>query len=256
MRKAVDGPAYIMQSVDQALRLIELFINRKRLRVMDVVNELHVAPATASRLVAMLELYGYVQRDPRATGYVLGERLRRSSKLALTDFDLYSPVQPCLEVLAAETGETAQFGVLHGSTVVFVGCVEGRHQLRIASHVGVLWPAHALSTGKVLLSALPAEQLAALYPEERLNRVTDRTIISRKRLFADLDRVRRDGFATSSGESEDDIYAVAMAVSDAVGRARGALSVAAPVSRSGERQRLHFVRMLRSSAKELALRFT
>lgn len=118
MRKTVDGPAYIMQSVDQALRLIELFSSRKRLRIMDVVHDLHVAPATASRLVAMLEMYGYVQKDPRATGYVLGERLRRNGELALTDFDLYSPVQPCLEVLAAETGETAQFGVLHGSTVV------------------------------------------------------------------------------------------------------------------------------------------
>jgi DNA-binding IclR family transcriptional regulator len=256
MRKTVGGPAYIMQSVDQALRLIELFSSRKRLRIMDVVHDLHVAPATASRLVAMLEMYGYVQKDPRATGYVLGERLRRNGELALTDFDLYSPVQPCLEVLAAETGETAQFGVLHGSTVVFVGCVEGRHQLRIASHVGVLLPAHALSSGKVLLSALPEEQLTALYPDERLNRVTDRTIVSRKRLFAELDRVRHDGFATSTGESEDDIYAVAMAVTDALGRARGALSVAAPVSRSSERQRLQFVRTLRSSAKELALRFT
>ncbi len=256
MRKAVDGPAYIMQSVDHALRLIDLFRERKRLRVMDIVNALHVAPATASRLVAMLEMYGYVQKDARSAGYVLGELLRHNGGSEIPDSDLYNRVQPCLEVLAAETGETAQFGVLHGSTVVFVGCVEGRHQLRISSHIGVLLPAHALSSGKVLLSGLPAEQLAALYPNERLNRVTDRTIVSRRQFFAELDRVRRDGFATSNGESEDDIYAVAVAITDAIGRARGALSVAAPLSRSGNRRRHHFVRMLRSSAKELALRFT
>jgi DNA-binding IclR family transcriptional regulator len=43
-------------------------------------------------------------------------------------------------------------------------------------------------------------------------------------------------------------------VTDALGRARGALSVAAPASRSGERQRSRLARALRTSATEFAAR--
>jgi IclR family acetate operon transcriptional repressor len=254
MRKSLDGPAQALHSVDNALRLLSLFAEVRRLRITEVVSALGVSPATASRLVAMLEAHGYVQKDTKTRGYVVGRRLGQIGYAAVQEYDVGAQVAPWLESLAAETGETAQFGVLQGSTVVFVGCVEGRQQQRIASRVGVLLPAHALSTGKMLLATLPPDQLAALYADDRLPRLTRRTIDSRRGLFAEIERVRRSGLAASLGESEDGLFSLAVAVTDALGRARGALSVAAPASRSGERQRSRLARALRTSATEFAAR--
>jgi DNA-binding IclR family transcriptional regulator len=254
MRKSLAGPAYVMHSVDHALRLLSLFAERRRLRVRDIVRDLDVAPATASRLVTMLEHHGYVQRDTSTRGYVVGRRLRQIGYSAIEEFDIGAPVRACLEDLAAETGETAQFAVLQGSTIVFLDCAESRHHLRVASHTGTLLPAHALSSGKVLLAALAPDQLAALYPDDKLPRVTAKTIGTRRRLFAEIDRVRCDGFAASTGESDDAIFSVAAAVRDALGRVRGALSVAAPVSRSGERARRTLVRAVRTGAADLSAR--
>lgn len=254
MKKSAAGPAHVLHSVNHALQLLSLFSERRRLRITEIVAALGVSAATASRLVAMLESHGYVQPDTAARGYVVGRRLRQIGYSAIAEFDISAHVAESLEQLAAETGETAQFGVLQGSTVVFVACVEGRHQLRIASHIGVLMPAHALSSGKVLLATLTPEQLLALYPKERLPRLTSRTVISRRKLFAELDRVRGGAFGTSLGESEDDIYTVAVAITDSLGRARGALSLAAPISRSDERQRTRLARALRDTARDLAVR--
>lgn len=256
MKKSAYGPAQVLHSVDRALQLLSLFSERRRLRVAEIVAALGVSAATASRLVAMLESHGYVQPDARARGYVVGRRLRQIGYSAIEEFDISAQVAETLEQLAADTGETAQFGVLQGSTVIFVACAEGRHQLRIGSHIGVLMPAHALSTGKALLAALAPEQLLALYPKERLTRLTSRTLTSRRKLFAGLERVRAGSFADSIGESEDDIYTIALAVTDSLGRTRGALSVAAPMSRSGERQRVRLTRALRDAAGDLSARLT
>jgi DNA-binding IclR family transcriptional regulator len=164
MRKSLDGPAQALHSVDNALRLLSLFAEVRRLRITEVVSALGVSPATASRLVAMLEAHGYVQKDTKTRGYVVGRRLGQIGYAAVQEYDVGAQVAPWLESLAAETGETAQFGVLQGSTVVFVGCVEGRQQQRIASRVGVLLPAHALSTGKMLLATLPPDQWPRYMP--------------------------------------------------------------------------------------------
>jgi IclR family acetate operon transcriptional repressor len=252
MKKSPHGPAQPLQSVDNALRLLNLFSQRRRLRGTEMAAELGVSAATASRLVAMLEAHGYVQKDLRTRGYVIGPRLSQIGYAAVQEGDVRAQAAPWLAELAAQTGETAQFGVLRGSTVEFVGCVEGQRQQRIASRVGVVLPAHALSTGKMLLATLPQEQLAALYSEDRLPRLTRLTIDNRPRLFAEIERVRRSGLAASIGESEDGLFSLAVAVTDAIGRARGALSVAVPVSRSGARERSRLARALRTSASEFA----
>ena len=252
MKKSPDGPAQPLQSVDNVLRLMSLFSEHRRLRGSEIAAHLGVSPATASRLVAMLEAHGYVRKDQRTRGYVIGERLSQIGFAAVQEHDVRAQAEPWLAGLAEQTGETAQFGVLHGSSVEFIGCVEGRRQARIASTVGAVLPAHALSTGKMLLATLPPDRLAALYSEDRLPRLTCRTIDSRPRLFAEIERVRRSGLAASVGESEDGLFSLAVAVTDAFGRARGALSVAAPVSRSGAHQRVRLARALRLSATEFA----
>jgi IclR family transcriptional regulator, acetate operon repressor len=252
MRKSLDGPAQTLHSVDNALRLLSMFADVRRLRITDIVVRLGVSAATASRLVAMLEVHGYVQKDSKSRAYVTGHRLNQAAYGVGQRFDVRVLAAPWLVSLAAETGETAQFGVLQGSSVVFLGCAEGQRHQRISSRVGVLIPAHALSTGKMLLATLPQAELAALYSEDRLPRLTRHTIDNRRGLFAEIDRVRRSGLAASVSESEDGLFSLAVAVTDASGRARGALSVAAPVSRSGEAQRSRLARALRIKATEFA----
>ncbi len=254
MRKSATAPAYVLQSVDHALSLLNLFAEHHRLRIAEIGRYLDVAPSTASRLVSMLEVHGFVQRDDKTRGYVVGPRLRAIGFTAVQEHGIQAQVRPSLETLAAETGETSQFGILQGTTVVFLDCVEGRHHLRVASRIGALFPAHSVATGKVLLAGLPLDDLLALYPRERLAKITSRTLPSRSRLIAELDVVRRNSLASANGESEDDIYTVAVPVSDALGRSRGALSIGAPTSRITERGIALMKRVLRREAKDLSAR--
>jgi DNA-binding IclR family transcriptional regulator len=231
MPRSASAPAYPIQSVDHALDLLDLFAERRRLTVGAIADHLAVAPSTASRLVAMLHVRGYVVREPNSRAYVVGTKLRDVGLAAVRELDIRPQVRPYLEALSAETGETVQIGILQGQTVVFLDCVEGWQSLRVSSRVGELLPAHCLATGKVLLAALPPDEVPALYPRERLQAITRRTMTTRSALQRELALVAKRGYATSFGESADDIATVAVCVRDVIGRARCGLSIAAPASR-------------------------
>lgn len=251
MKKSA-APAYPIQSVDHALTLLRTFSERRRMRIADVAAELSVAPSTASRLVAMLEHHGFVEKDEDSPAYVVGSALRDIGVAAVSEVDIRSQVHPYLEALAEESGESAQFGILQGGTVVFLDCVEGRQYLRVSSRVGTVFPAHCLATGKALLAELPREEFLRHYPRERLQEVTEPTIRSRTQLERELGAVRKRGYATSFRESDDDVYAVAAVVRDVAHRVRGAISLAVPRSRMNERNIAKLAAALQRSAKAIS----
>ena len=252
MPRSVDVPAYPIQSVDHALELLDLFAERRRLTIGEVAKHLEVAPSTASRLVAMLQARGYVARDADSRGYVVGTKLRDIGIAAVRELDIRPQVHPYLEALSADTGETVQIGILQGQTIVFLDCVEGWHSLRVSSRVGELLPAHSLSTGKALLAELPPAEFLALYPRESLRSVTRRTTTSRSALQRELALVAKRGYATSFGESAEDVATVAASVRDAVGRVRCAVSIAAPASRLTSKNVGKYAEQVRQAGRAIA----
>jgi DNA-binding IclR family transcriptional regulator len=250
--KKSGSPAYPIQSVEHALTLLGLFSERRRLSVGTVAKELQVAPSTASRLVAMLEHHGYVSGNAGSRDYIVGAKLRDIGLAAVRELDIRPQMRPYLEALSAETGETAQLGILQGQYVIFLDCVEGHHNLRVSSRVGSLLPAHCLSTGKALLAELPPDDFALLYPRERLQQLTPQTISSTAKLQRAINDVRKRGYASSFSESETGISTVAVSIRDMAGRTRCAVSLAAPDSRLTSKNAETFANVLRRSAKAIS----
>jgi DNA-binding IclR family transcriptional regulator len=104
--------------------------------------------------------------------------------------------------------------------------------VRTTGRVGASFPAHSTSGGKALLAELDAPALRALYPDDRLSALTQRTIGSREALEAELAAVRERGYAVNAGESDPHVTSVAAVVRDAGGAARFALSVSMPAFRA------------------------
>jgi DNA-binding IclR family transcriptional regulator len=124
--------------------------------------------------------------------------------------------------------------VLAGADTLILDEVMGGHVVGAVPSVGTRWPAHATSTGKALLAALPAEGRTALLPA-RLPRATPRTIGDRAALEREMQRVLARGFAASVEELEPGFVAVAAVVRSSTGQPIGAISVGGPRSRIGAR---------------------
>lgn len=228
-------PAYPIESVDNALRLLRLLRERAEVRVSDASREIGVARSTAHRLLAMLQHHGLVQQDEASRAYVAGPALLDFALAMLRDRDIRSHARPVLETLSRETGETVHLIALQGRDVLFLDCVESTKAVRVGNRTGLVLPAHCTSAGKVLLAALPPEQVRVLYPHERLPGLTRRSIRTRTRLERELAAVRRRGYATNVGETEDEIGSTGVLVRDRQHSPRAALSVAIPASRLTDR---------------------
>ncbi len=225
-------PAYPIESVDNALRLLMMFGNNRRLRLSEARDALGVGQSTAHRLLAMLVYHDFVRQDPISRVYVAGPTLLKIGLSAANTMDIRTLARDILEELRDETQETVHLAQLDGRTVHFLDAAESGRALRVTGRIGRSLPAHATSVGKALLADLSDEQLETLFPQELIGEPqTDKTLTSRAQLQAQLIKTRRRGYALSSGESEHGVASIGVAVRDSDQHAVAALSIAAPISR-------------------------
>ncbi len=226
-----EAPNYPIGSVDNALRLIVLFSERKSVRIADASRLLGVARSTAHRMIQMLQYRGFVVQDEATRAYVAGPQLLRMAFAVVQNLDLRSVAMPVMEEIRGELNETVHLTELRGKDIYFLNSIESTRSVRVGSRTGMLLPAYCTAAGKVMLADLSDAEFDALIDSPTLPKLTERTVGTRKELKAELQQVRQAGYATNFGQSEPDVSSVAVPIRDASGRVRAALAIAAPPSR-------------------------
>jgi IclR family transcriptional regulator, pca regulon regulatory protein len=114
-----------------------------------------------------------------------------------------------MEELTKQTNESCSAATLDLPDVVYVARVPTSRIMTIALGIGTRLPAHCTSMGRVLLAALPPEQLDAYLTDTELEAWTERTITDPDRLRSVLDDVRQRGWALVDQELEVGLRSVA-----------------------------------------------
>jgi DNA-binding IclR family transcriptional regulator len=214
------------------MALLKIFSDeRPEWGLSDLARAARLNKTTAYRLLTALEAEGMVARSLPSDAWRLGNETIALGALALRSNDLMSAARTELRALVRETGETASLEVLVGDDVVILDGVEGPSLLGASSEIGTRWPAHATSTGKILLAT--ARQARS---PRRLRKLTPRTITDPARFERELERVRRRGYATAIEELETGYVAVGAPVRDSDGRSIAAISIGGPTARLTSRR--------------------
>jgi DNA-binding IclR family transcriptional regulator len=112
-------------------------------------------------------------------------------------------------------GETANLCIRTGGTARFIASVECCQALRVGSREGVVFPAHRMTAGLLLLAGLSDAELAEVYAEEcHAARPAERPDLATLR--AELARIRHSGFAVNS-ESEHGLSAASRSLEASLG---------------------------------------
>ncbi len=221
-----------LSSVQHAARLLAAFTSLDReLGVTELARRLGLPKSSVHRLLVALVREGLMERGVGHGRYRLGLRLYELGSMAPTRTDLHLVTVGPIDDLRARTGEAVQVAVLDGRDVVAIERRETPGMLRLATRLGVRHPAHATSTGKVLLAYLPLAERTALLAGVELVALTPHTITDRARLEEELAKVRSRGWAESSHEHEIGLASVAAPVRDGRGRVVAAVGIAGPASR-------------------------
>jgi len=228
MNRVEDGS----RAIDRAARiLVRLVESDDVVTLSGVMEDTQLPKSTAARLLRALERNGLAQRR-RGGGFrpgpVLVEYARRDSSVG----DLAALAWPFLERLGQTTGETTNVAIPTPGGVARVAQVNSNHPLGAGNWIGNKIPIHASSMGKVFMAFAAAQP-----PFGRLAKLGPNTITDLAGLLAELELVKRLGYATTWEELDAGLCSTAAPVRGSRGSVIAAISVSAPTVRTS-RERL------------------
>jgi IclR family acetate operon transcriptional repressor len=249
----IGGPARGVQSIARALTLLDVVAAHGELMLGEVAAAAGLPPSTAHRLLAALIDSGYVIQDRRMGHYRVSHKvLDLAHGLRLWTARPVAVVHPHLEAIRDATRETANFAVLEQLTVVYVDQAESPNAVGMFTRIGRRAHAHAAATGKAMLARLPRSSLEPLAASEPFPRLTPHTITTASGLRAELEGIRRRGYALDLEEYEEGVACIAVPIVDSSGEVHGAISVSAPAPRLRRLERDEVAELLAGHAAACA----
>ncbi|MEV7283406.1 IclR family transcriptional regulator [Streptomyces sp. NPDC093252] len=206
------------QAVQRALDVLHCFHdNAPDLSASEISRRLGLSASTAHRLARTLQGAGFLEQDPRTARFRLGPAVTELGRLSYHQRGLHL-ASPELADLARRTGATADLALRSGPHAVIVAGGS------VTPKVGLRRPLHSTALGKVLL-AWPRSGESGAESLPPLVAFTERTIVDRERLAAELERVREQRYAVNDGESAQGVRTLAVPVLDHLGSARFAVAL-------------------------------
>ncbi len=235
MRQATNNEAGLSQSLERGLAVLCAFTpDRPALGISELARELALTRSTTHRYVATLASLGFLEQDETTRKYRLGPRVLDLGFSMLGSLELREIAAPYLRRLTDATGHTSNLAIRDDTDVILIDRVRGRpgryHHLEFTLHVGSRIPAYCSATGKALLAFLPPADLDRLLDRVDLVPRGPRTLTDKGALLAELERVRRTGFAVNDEELESALRSIATPVRARSGQVVAAINVAIPWS--------------------------
>jgi IclR family transcriptional regulator, acetate operon repressor len=255
--KAIQRPAYLLESVDNALRLLQMLRDVGAVRLNQAAAELGIARSTAHRLLAMLVYRGFAVQDEKRT-YHPGPAMGAGPAERGWTREFTDRCRPHLEALVAACGETVNLVIRTGTQVRFLATVESDAMLRVGDRQGQVLPAELTSGGRSLLAELPDDVLQRLYlktPGDDELDATDRRLDPAEfdEFRHELTGVRRAGFAVNVQQTEEGVAAFGMSIHNHAGRPIGAISVSVPTVRYQRHAHGQLVAQMKRAVREMEL---
>lgn len=239
-----------IQSVERAIWILKCFEGHTALSLTEISRMLSLHKSTAFGLVSTLEAYRLLEQDQESGKYRLGiELFRLGSKV---NIDLRGIVAPYLDKLVSICGETVNFVIPDGDSVVYLEKKESPHSIRIATALGQREPLYRTATGKAILAKLPPEAALDILRRTKFERMTGKTLLSVADVQRELVEIRRRGYAEDNEELEYGLVCLGVALVDSTGRPVGAISVSGPAFRMTPENRKSFAQCLIDCGRQIS----
>lgn len=219
-----------IQSLARGLAVIRAFSSdRPQLTLSEVAHETGLSRAAARRFLLTLQVLGYVGSSGRL--FHLRPPVLDLGYAYLSSFSVADIAQSHLQTLSAEVNESCSSSVLDDGDIVHIARATTNRIMTIQISVGRRLPAYATAMGRVLLAALPPDELDhyfATYARPHRNAKTETHEPQLRRI---LDEVREQGWTIIDQELEDGVRSVAAPVHDSTGLVVAAINASAHASR-------------------------
>ncbi|CAL8477890.1 IclR family transcriptional regulator [Caballeronia sp. S22] len=252
------GSSYLVPGLERGLRILAEFSAREPvLGAPELSRRIGIPRTTTFRLLQTLESLGFLERVNGDRNFRLGVAVLRLGFEYVNSLELTDLGTPVLERLRDATGLSTHLLIRDQRDVVFIAKAQSHEPLfsSVKVHVGTRLPAHATVHGHVLMGDLSLAALKALYPEDQLEKYTERTPATVDELFERVQECVALGYGLSEASFERGISVVTAPVRDHSGGIVAAVAATVPRSDIGaDDEKSRLVETICGAAVELSMR--
>ncbi|RFB82129.1 IclR family transcriptional regulator [Rhizobium leguminosarum bv. trifolii] len=213
----------------RGLKVIEAFgETRQRLSIAEASKLTELDRATVRRSLLTLAELGYADYDGKF--FSLTPKILRLGHAYLSATPLPALLQPHLDHLSEQAGQSASASVLDGTEIVYIARAAQRRVMSINLTPGSRLPAYCASMGRVLLAALGESEARAILARSELKQNTPSTKTDPEELIAEFRRVRAEGYAIIDQELEIGLCSIAVPIENDRGETVAAINIGAPAA--------------------------
>lgn len=216
----------ILSTTESSLQIIESLVQADGATATELADNLGFAQSTVHNHLNTLSQYGYVVRE--GNEYYVGAKFCHVGDYVRRRKPEYLIAGDIVNQLAQQTKLESDFAVEENGHVISL-----YNELNFSddSHFltdGRFFHIHSTASGKAMLAEYSEDRIRRIIKQWGLPAMTDRTITDEEELFAELERVRERGYATSHEEAIEGLWAIAKVVKTPLGDVCGSLNLSAP----------------------------
>lgn len=239
MNDIVKKESQILQSVENALKIIDLLSENGEMGISEISRALKIGKSTAFRLTSTLKSRGFVVQNTSTEKYGLSTKFVRIGSSILSKHDLISIVHPYLTELSKKHGEATHLVIMEGYEIVFIDKVNSSNvSIQMHSRIGARMPAYCTGTGKLLLAKNYMNNIDDYLDKTVLTKFTDNTITDKDEIKRELTSIIANGFSEDREETEVGLYCFAAPINNYMNKTIAAISISGPADRMKEKKEI------------------
>lgn len=241
-----------IQAIDRSVSILNCFSKNKReLKLSEISDETNLNKSTVHGILSTLKYHGYINQDEKTQKYRLGLELLKYGELVLGAIDISTIAKPIICMMSRSLGETVHIGIMDGSEIVYVLKAESEDSIKISASIGSRSPLFLTADGRAILAHMNLEK-AIIHIPEKMDKLTENTIIEREKFIDELKIIRKNGYAIDNEEIMEGIVCIAAPIFDYDGEARYGMSILGPASRLTGEKLQECLELILDKAKEIS----
>jgi IclR family pca regulon transcriptional regulator len=214
----------LVEGLIKGVEVIGAFNGDSRyLTASEVAQRTGITRTAARRYLLTMAHIGLAATDGKV--FWLTPRVLNLGRSYLDSAHFPRAVVPFLQRLSQQLQESTNFSVLDGAEVVYLARVIAPRQVTAGFDPGTRLPAYTSTAGRVLLAALPEEQMRAYLDDVELIAYTHMTVTDKEQLLGELQAIREQGYGITESQYEVGMRGLSVPVRNRTGMLIGAISV-------------------------------
>jgi DNA-binding IclR family transcriptional regulator len=238
-------------SLNRGLAILLSFrFDHREWGISELSRHLAIDKTTVYRLLKTLERWGFVQKEARGQGYILGPAVQQLGR-GLHNDRLDDQIHQVLERLHKTTQGTVSLRLRSGDRIIAIQKIESSVGLKISIPLWIPYPFDCGAGSKILLAGLSKTELHALIQKSLVRGFPSKTLKTATDLSKHLKEVEAHGYAFSDQEAFVGVRSVAAPVKNVQENVVAALVVSLPLQLFPLRRLRSLSQLVQACARDL-----